>query len=72
MAAAALVCPDRLDKPSLMLAGQPEKEVSERSHLALAVDEIKYTLASLDFTLDYKKLYHIHSSVTRAPHFDCC
>ena len=27
MAAAALVRSDRLDKPSLMLAGQPEKEV---------------------------------------------
>lgn len=48
MAAAALVRPDRLDKPSLMLAGQPEEEVSKHSHLALTVDEMKHTLASLD------------------------
>ncbi len=46
MAAAALVHPDRLDKPSLMLTGQPEKEVSEHSHLTLAVDEMQYMLAS--------------------------
>lgn len=54
MAATALVCPDRLDKPSLMLTGQPEKEVSERSHLALAVDEMKYMLASQDLHLIIK------------------
>lgn len=30
MAVAALVLPDRLDKPSLVLAGQPETEVRER------------------------------------------
>lgn len=29
MAVAALVLPDRLDKPSLVLAGQPETEVRE-------------------------------------------
>lgn len=54
MAAAALVCPDRLDKPSLMLAGQPEKEVSEPGHLTLAADETKYMLASLDLHLIMK------------------
>lgn len=54
MAAAALVRPDRLDKPSLMLAGQPEKEVSKHSHLTLAVDEIKNMLASLDLHLIMK------------------
>lgn len=54
MAAAALVHPDRLDKPSLMLAGQPEKEVSEHSHLTLAVDEMQYMLASLDLHLIMK------------------
>ena len=37
-----------------MLAGQPEKEVSKHSHLTPAVDERKYMLASLDFTLDYE------------------
>lgn len=31
MAVTALVLPDRLDKPSLMLAGQPEKEVRKRT-----------------------------------------
>lgn len=33
MAGAALVLSDRLDKTSLVLAGQTEKEVRERSHL---------------------------------------
>lgn len=33
MAVAALVRPDRLDKPSLVLAGQPETEVRERRRL---------------------------------------
>ena len=33
MAAAALVRSDRLDKPSLMLAGQPEKEVRANGRL---------------------------------------
>ena len=54
MAAAALVHPDRLDKPSLMLAGQPEEEVSENSHLTLTVDERKYMLASPDSHLIMK------------------
>lgn len=54
MAVAALVHPDRLDKPSLMLAGQPEKEVREHSHLILAVDEMKYMLASLELHLIMK------------------
>lgn len=54
MAAAALVRPDRLDKPSLMLAGQPEKEVSKHSHLALTADEMEYMLASLDLQLIMK------------------
>lgn len=48
MAAAALVHPGRLDKPSLMLTGQPEEEVSEERHLRFAVDEAKYALASKD------------------------
>ncbi len=54
MAVAALVHPDRLDKSSLMLAGQPEKEVSEHSHLTLVVDEKKYMLASPDLHLIMK------------------
>lgn len=33
MAVAALVLSDRLDKTSLVLAGQTEEEVRERSHL---------------------------------------
>lgn len=36
MAVAALVLSDRLDKTSLVLAGQTEKEVRERSHLFLS------------------------------------
>lgn len=35
MAVAALVLPDRLDKPSLVLAGQPETEVRERRRRSL-------------------------------------
>lgn len=54
MAVAALVHPDRLDKPSLMLAGQPEKEVRECSHLTPTVDEMKYISASLDLHLIMK------------------
>lgn len=46
MAAADVVHPDRLDKPSLMLTGQPEKEVREQSHLTLTVNEMKCILAS--------------------------
>lgn len=50
LAAAALVHPGRLDKPSLMLTGQPEEEVSQESHLRFAgmKDEIKYMLTSKD------------------------
>lgn len=46
MAVAALVHPDRLDKPSLMLAGQPETEVREHSRLPLAVDVKKRMFVS--------------------------
>lgn len=56
MAAAALVHPDRLDRPSLVLAGQPEKEVREPSHHTLAVDEMKYMLASLHLHLIMKNV----------------
>lgn len=63
MAVAALVHPDRLDKPSLMLTGQPEKEVREHSHLIVAVDEMKYILASLD-------LHLIMKIVSYPPHCD--
>lgn len=55
MAAAALVRPDRLDKPSFMLAGQPEEEVSERSRLLLTVDDMKYDMwVSVDLILIMK------------------
>lgn len=41
MAAAALVLPARLDRPSLMLTGQSEEEVSRQSHLRLAEHDSK-------------------------------
>lgn len=40
MAVAALVLPDRLDKPSLLLAGQPEKEVRKHTHFIPVVDQM--------------------------------
>lgn len=54
MAAAALVCPDRLDKPSLMLAGQPEEEVSEQNRLTPAVDEMECMSGLSRLALDYE------------------
>ena len=55
MAAAALVRPDRLDKPSLMLTGQPEEEVSRPSRLQPAVDDVKYDMwVSADLILIMK------------------
>lgn len=61
MAVAALVHPDRLDKPSLMLTGQPEKEVREHSHLILAIDQMKYILTTLGL---------IMKTVSYPPHCD--
>lgn len=55
MAVAALVRPDRLDKPSLVLAGQPEEEVSKRSRFTPAVDKM---LASPGFHFTMKILSH--------------
>lgn len=40
MAVAALVLPDRLDKPSLMLVGQPEKEVRRHTRFIAVVDQM--------------------------------
>lgn len=54
MVVAALVHPDRLDKSSLLLTGQPEKEVRECSCLILTVDEMKYMLASLLLAFEYE------------------
>ena len=54
MAAVALVHPDRLDRPSLMLTGRSEEEVSKHSHPTLSVDEMKYVLASPDLHLIMK------------------
>lgn len=69
MATAALVLFDRHDKPSLMLAGQPEEEVSSPSHLTLPANRMKKILGSLVLNLilimaPYPLLY------TKAPHLD--